>query len=136
MPDLPHRRIAVAGGTPEQVHGQNKAFQDNSRIPLLIAANCEAGGNGALQAGTLVAPPSACGAASTDMAALKSHIAQLDSVPPVLETTVRWSCEVDQNIQRIVRNIQPFPYVRETIARLGEFADIVVVSATPHWYGS
>ena len=59
------------GGTPEQVHGQNKAFQENSRIPLLIAANCEAGGNGALQSGTLVAPPSACGAASTDEVAFQ-----------------------------------------------------------------
>lgn len=66
------------------------------------------------------------------VSALNSHIATLSSVPPVLETAARWSCEVDQNIQRIVRNIRPFPYVQEAIVRLGEFADIVVVSATPH----
>ena len=36
------------GGTLEEVYEQNKYFQEHSRIPLLIAANCEAGGNGAV----------------------------------------------------------------------------------------
>lgn len=52
------------GGKLDAVYEQNKYFQEQSRIPILIAANCEAGGNGAVpSAGTLVASPAACSAA-------------------------------------------------------------------------
>ena len=40
--------------TAEQVYDQNKILQENSKIPLLIAANTEAGGNGACVNGTYV----------------------------------------------------------------------------------
>ncbi len=43
------------GGTMEQVYNQNKVYQENSRIPLLIAANCDNGGDGCLPEGTYVA---------------------------------------------------------------------------------
>ena len=51
---------------------------------------------------------------------------------PVLAAAARWSAEVDENIGRIVRNVAPLPGVREALARLAEFADIVIVSATPY----
>jgi len=51
---------------------------------------------------------------------------------PVLLRTVRWSKEVDENIGRIVRNVPPLPYVRESLMKMKEYADIVIVSATPH----
>ena len=41
-------------GTAEEVYEQNKILQENSKIPLLIAANTEAGGNGACTDGTEV----------------------------------------------------------------------------------
>ncbi len=41
-------------GTAEEVYEQNKILQVNSKIPLLIAANTEAGGNGACTDGTEV----------------------------------------------------------------------------------
>lgn len=41
-------------GTAEEVYDQNKILQENSKIPLLIAANTEAGGNGACTDGTEV----------------------------------------------------------------------------------
>ena len=41
--------------TAEQVYDQNKILQENSKIPLLIAANTENGGNGACIDGTYVA---------------------------------------------------------------------------------
>lgn len=50
------------GGTLEQIYEQNKMFQEKSKVPVLIAANCEHGGNGAVGEGTLVATPAACGA--------------------------------------------------------------------------
>lgn len=53
-------------------------------------------------------------------------------IDPILATAARWSAEVDENIERIVHDVAPLPGVRETFARLSEFADIVIVSATPH----
>lgn len=41
-------------GNAEEVYDQNKILQANSKIPLLIAANTEAGGNGACRDGTEV----------------------------------------------------------------------------------
>lgn len=41
-------------GTAEEVYDQNKILQENSKIPLLIAANTEAGGNGACVDGTYI----------------------------------------------------------------------------------
>lgn len=40
--------------TPEKTWQQNAAIQENSRIPALIAANVEAGGNGAVSGGTKI----------------------------------------------------------------------------------
>ncbi|MBQ7729957.1 MAG: HAD family hydrolase [Spirochaetales bacterium] len=51
---------------------------------------------------------------------------------PLLLQAAQWSREVDANIAHIVRGILPFPGVREAILKLKEFADVVVVSATPH----
>ncbi len=41
-------------GNAEEVYDQNRILQANSKIPLLIAANTEAGGNGACRDGTEV----------------------------------------------------------------------------------
>lgn len=41
-------------GKAEEVYEQNKILQENSKIPLLIAANTESGGNGACTDGTYV----------------------------------------------------------------------------------
>lgn len=46
--------------SPEELYEQNRILQEHSRIPLLIASNCEAGGNGGVGGGTAVA----CGAAT------------------------------------------------------------------------
>ena len=40
------------GGKLEEVYEQNRMFQEKSKVPVLIAANCEAGGNGAVGEGT------------------------------------------------------------------------------------
>ena len=51
---------------------------------------------------------------------------------PIMLQTIGWSREVDENIARIVRGVTPFPGVREAFSKFMEFADIVIVSATPH----
>ncbi len=64
--------------------------------------------------------------------ALEKYYQEHPDCDQVLVQAVQWSREVDSNIAHIVRNISPFPYVKETLRKLGEFADVVVVSATPH----
>ena len=54
------------GGSLEEVWQQNKSFQEFSKVPVLIAANCEAGGNGAVGEGTMVATGAACAASQTE----------------------------------------------------------------------
>jgi phosphoglycolate phosphatase-like HAD superfamily hydrolase len=50
---------------------------------------------------------------------------------PVLQRTLDWSKAVNTDVARIVRNLPPFPHVRECLVRLQEVADVLVVSATP-----
>ena len=48
--------------SPEKLYEQNAAIQRASKIPALIAANVEAGGNGAVSGGTKLGESIACGA--------------------------------------------------------------------------
>ena len=50
------------GGSKETVARQNALFQQYSRVPVLIAGNCDDGGHGVLQEGTFVATAAEAGA--------------------------------------------------------------------------
>lgn len=52
------------GGNAEQVQEQNRTLQTNSKIPLLIAVNAEAGASGSFSDGTFVSDPVKLGAAN------------------------------------------------------------------------
>lgn len=44
---------------------KNEAYQKAAKVPLLIAANCDSGGDGSMSDGTYVATAAACGASPT-----------------------------------------------------------------------
>jgi len=48
-----------------------------------------------------------------------------------LKRTLEWSTAVNDTVAKIVRGVPPFPFVRESIQKLTEKADVMVVSATP-----
>jgi beta-N-acetylhexosaminidase len=48
------------GGTGEQVQDLINSLQSGSKVPLLVAANCDSGGNGAMKDGTYVAKAAMC----------------------------------------------------------------------------
>lgn len=50
------------GGGKADIYRKLAAFQKHSKLPLLIAANCDDGGNGAAPEGTFVATAAECGA--------------------------------------------------------------------------
>jgi len=51
-----------SNSSPEKLYEQNETIQKASKIPALIAANVEAGGNGAVSGGTKIGESIACGA--------------------------------------------------------------------------
>ena len=51
---------------------------------------------------------------------------------PILRQALDWSTAVNDSIENIVRNVPPFPFVRESFEQINGRADIVVVSATPY----
>jgi len=51
---------------------------------------------------------------------------------PVLSRALAWSDAVNESVARIVRGVPPFPFVRESLVKLAEKADVIVVSATPN----
>lgn len=49
---------------------------------------------------------------------------------PQLTKTLEWSLDCNRRIREMVRGVPPFPYVRESLEKLADKADIVIVSAT------
>ena len=65
-------------------------------------------------------------------AAIDEYVSSHPDCSPLMQRAAQWSREVDENIARIVRNIHPFPGAKDAIEKMREFADVVIVSATPH----
>jgi len=61
--------------------------------------------------------------------ALEKEVAKTGD--PGLERALAWSKGINQSVAEMVRGVPPFPFVRESIQRLSEKADVIVVSATP-----
>ena len=62
--------IRWQGGSLKEQYDQNRYYQEHSKIPVLIAANLEAGAEKSLKGGTLLAPGPAMGAAGPEVARL------------------------------------------------------------------
>ncbi len=48
-----------------------------------------------------------------------------------LAIVYRWSVEVNEAVEKIVRNVPPFPLVRESLEAMRGKADVMVISQTP-----
>ncbi len=51
---------------------------------------------------------------------------------PVLKIALQWSEAVNKTVADIVKDIPPFPFVKESLKKAKEKADVIVVSATPN----
>ena len=49
-----------------------------------------------------------------------------------LELVMKWSLRVNEMVTEIVRDLPPFPHVRESLEKIGKSADVIVCSATPN----
>lgn len=61
--------------------------------------------------------------------ALEKAVTESDD--PVLKQALVWSKAVNLSVADIVRGVPPFPYVRESLRKVSDLADVIVVSATP-----
>lgn len=61
--------------------------------------------------------------------ALVKYAAEIND--PIINMTLAWSVEVNKVISEIVYDIPPFPFVKESLIKLNEKADAMVVSQTP-----
>ncbi len=64
--------IRYHNDAPEVIYEQNRVLQENTKIPLLIASNCEAGGNGGVAGGTAIATGAAVAASNDPSTAYES----------------------------------------------------------------
>ena len=129
------------GGTLEEVYEQNRFFQQNSKVPLLIAANCEAGGNGAVGEGTYIASGAACGAASTDD--VVRNMAKV-SAKEMQAIGANWSfapvCDVVSNWRNTIVNTRAFGndpslVAERSLAYLDEMQKEGIACAAKHFPG-
>jgi phosphoglycolate phosphatase-like HAD superfamily hydrolase len=61
--------------------------------------------------------------------ALKKYAAEKND--PFIAQTLEWSLKVNEDIEKMVSGITPFPFVRECLERVKSIADVMVVSQTP-----
>jgi phosphoglycolate phosphatase-like HAD superfamily hydrolase len=60
-------------------------------------------------------------------------IAEVERNPdPDLQMALRYSLAVNETIERMVHDVPPFPLVRESLGKITEKADAIVVSQTPY----
>ncbi|MCD6397167.1 MAG: HAD family hydrolase [Spirochaetaceae bacterium] len=61
--------------------------------------------------------------------ALKKIIGKNDSIE--LSQLYDWSIDVNNTVEKIVRNVPPFPLVKESLEKIQKNADSIVISQTP-----
>jgi len=97
-----------------------ETLQKNSKIPMLIAANLERGGNGVMQEGTSLGSPLAVGATNDDEMATKlgkvcgregSAVGVNWSFAPIID--------IDYNFRNPITNIRTFGSDPERVKRMG-----------------
>ena len=47
-----------------------------------------------------------------------------------IRLTLQWSLDVNRRVEELVHGVKAFPYVRESLEEVSQYADIVIVSAT------
>ena len=103
------------GGSLEEVYEQNRLFQEKSRIPVLIAANCEAGGNGAVGEGTMIATGAACGASATEQTVRDmAKVGGAEASAVGCNWTFAPVCDVVSNWRNTIVNTRGFGSSRNT----------------------
>ena len=129
------------GGSAEKVQNLINELQSNSKIPLLVAANCDAGGNGACNDGTYVASAAMCEASGDEQV---SFDAGYVSGREEAALGVNWNfdpcVDILKNWRNTIVNTRAYGTKAETVikhtnAYLRGLAESNVASCIKHWPG-
>ena len=97
------------GRDKEQVYLQNTTYQKNSKIPLLIAANCDDGGIGCLPEGTFVATAAQAGATSdTETAYRIGQVAGKEATSIACNWMFNLVADIFMNCRNMIVNTRSF----------------------------
>lgn len=130
-------------GPAADIWEQNRILQENSKIPMLIAANTEAGGNGACTDGTYVGWEIKVGAAGADD---EKYAYELGRVSGVEAAAIgcNWSFAPIVDLYRNWRNpivsvrtwsADPDQTIRLTLAYMKGIMESGIAPAAKHWPG-
>jgi phosphoglycolate phosphatase-like HAD superfamily hydrolase len=61
--------------------------------------------------------------------ALERYAAEVND--PVIDQALRWSKAINKTVAEMVHDIPPYPFMKESLVKLSEKADAMVVSSTP-----
>ncbi len=128
-------------GKAEEVYEQNKILQENSKIPMLIAANTEAGGNGACTDGTEVGLEVKIGAAHDEKWAYEmgrvsgveaSAIGCNWSFAPIVDINYNWRNPI---ISSRSFGSDPDFVLKMSLAYMKGIQESGIAPAAKHWPG-
>lgn len=110
----------------EAIYEQNKHYQQCAQIPLLIASNCDSGGNGACSDGTHVASAAACGATSDTKSAYDvGHVSGVEMAALGCNWNFGPVCDIKMNWRNTVVNTRSY----------SSQADVVLLNARAYIKG-
>lgn len=97
------------GGNKDLTYLQNTTYQKHSKIPLLIAANCDDGGCGCCPEGTFVATAAQCGAgAGTENAYHLGYVAAKEASALACNWLFNPVCDIYMNWRNTIVNTRSF----------------------------
>ncbi len=129
------------GGTSDQVQDLLNSLQKDSKIPLLVAANCDAGGNGAAKDGTYIASAAQCEASGDTQV---SYNAGFVSGVEEQAMGINWNfdpcVDILQNWRNTIVNTRAYGTNAETVikhtnAYIDGLTQSNILSCIKHWPG-
>lgn len=100
----------------DAIYEQNKYYQQCAKIPLLIACNCDSGGNGACSSGTYVASAAACGASpDTKTAYDVGYVSGKEAVAIGCNWNFGPVCDIKMNWRNTVVNTRAYSSDTDTV---------------------
>lgn len=107
-------------GTAQQIYEQNRILQESAKIPLLIAANTESGGDGACSDGTCVGMPVKIGATGDERYAYEmGRIGNLEAAAVGCNISFAPLVDIHQNWQNPVVSNRCFSSQADTVLKMG-----------------
>ena len=128
-------------GTPEQVQGLINELQQNTKIPLLVAANCDSGGDGAATGGTYIASGAQAEAAGDPSVAYNAgYVSGVEETALGVNTNFDPCVDILKNWRNTIVNTRAYgtnadSVIKYTNAYLEGLDKSEVIKCIKHWPG-